>query len=326
MDLTKSISYFKSLIDENGIIQFTKGYEKDYSFGYAIEDQARALILAIFLKDEDLVNKFFKITTSSIARGQGVNMLWDVNRKFLGEVDNFGEASAEVLWAFAELKESEFGKNFNNLQQLTEDLKGGLFKTNYSRVMAYTVIGLAKTGDMSLTELADKLCDSYEKNKDKNWKWFEKEMTYGNVLLPWSLFLAYGLTKTDLYLKNAKESMEFLFDNLTRNGKPTAVGNEGWWQKGGSLPLYGQQPIDFSYMTLACLDAHRIIGEKQYLEKADFYYSWFTGNNLNDQNMRRDDGACYDGLYEKGVNPNAGAESNICFLLASFKMQEVGLL
>jgi len=50
------------------------------------------------------------------------------------------------------------------------------------------------------------------------------------------------------------------------------------------------------------------------------------GNNLKKQNMIREDGACYDGLYEYGPNPNAGAESNICFLIASLEMKNRGLL
>src|SRR4030042_5311826 len=120
--------------------------------------------------------------------------------------------------------------------------------------------------------------------------------------------------------------MDFLFDNLVKGNVPIVVGNKGWWEKGKELPLFGQQPIDIAYMCLACFDAGRVTGDKIYLDKAKFYFSWFTGNNLLKLPMLREDGACYDGLYSYGQNMNAGAESNICFLLGSVEWKNKGFI
>jgi hypothetical protein len=130
----------------------------------------------------------------------------------------------------------------------------------------------------------------------------------------------------EIYKQIALQSYEFLYNNLLQSGVPVVVGNKGWWQKGGKMPLYGQQPIDVAYMCLTSFAFFDILREEKFSEDAKLYYSWFHGNNLKKQNMIREDGACYDGLYEDGVNPNAGAESNICYLLASLQMKEKGIL
>ncbi|OGM20321.1 hypothetical protein A2714_04725 [Candidatus Woesebacteria bacterium RIFCSPHIGHO2_01_FULL_38_9] len=328
MDITKSIDYFKSLIDKNGIIQFTKGYKKDYSYGYAIEDQARALLVAILLEDRKLIDQFFNSIEESVTKDKGVDMLRDKFGKLTGNFDNFEEASAEVLWALSKLRNSKFGDSYKkSIDSVVLDLEKGLVKTPYPRVMAYTLLGLAELNNLKTVQLlANNLTNIYSKNKSEEWIWFESKMTYANALLPWSLFSAYSLLKKREYLVIAQKTLKFLFNNLTKEGVPIVVGNEGWWIKGKDMAFYDQQPIDISYMTLTCLSAKKITGKEKYLDKAKFYYSWFLGNNLKKQNMIREDGACYDGLYEYGPNPNAGAESNICFLIASLEMKNRGLL
>lgn len=328
INLNKSTSYFKSLIDDNGIIQFTKGYEKDYRSGYAIEDQARALILSLRLNDKKFVDKFFLLINESMIKDRGVDILRDRYGKLSGIPDEYKEASAEVFWAVCELYNSGYANIPKEIiEPIITNLKNGLLKTIYPRVIAYTLLGLYKIGDLDSTKkLGDSLLSLYLKNKDGKWQWFEDKITYANPLLPWSLFLSYELTKKEEYLEVARESMQFLLDNLIKDNTPLVIGNEGWWRKGKKMPLYGQQPIDISYMAMALLNAERITENRLYFEYAKLFYSWFHGNNLNKKNMIRDDGACYDGLYKNSLNINAGAESNICYLLASLQMKEKGIL
>jgi len=129
------------------------------------------------------------------------------------------------------------------------------------------------------------------------------------------------MTKIVVFKEVADELINFLLINLIYDGKPITVGFDGWWKKGEKMVMFGQQPIDVAYMVLALLDYYKITGEEKYLEKAKFYFSWYDGNNILNLPMIREDGACMDGLWQNGVNPNAGAESNICYLLAAVKIQ-----
>lgn len=321
MDIAKSIQYFYNLIDDHGIIQFSKGYEKDYRFGYAIEDQARALILAIKLKDNQLINKLAGLIRSSFAGKNGVYMLRNPQGKLKRKVDHFGEASAEVLWALCLYR---IHTKDRTVDSLIKALKTGLLQSNNSRVIAYTILGLAAVNDKkNISKMADKLVNMYQKNSDGNWQWYENFLTYANALLPWSLLTVYSKINKKSYLITGQKTLHFLLDNLTLNNHPIAVGNKGWWHKTQKMALYDQQPIDISYQTLACLEAFRILKDKLYLEKALFYFSWFNGNNLGRRQIIRDDGGCYDGLKKTRFKKNCGAEAIICFLLANLNIKDM---
>jgi hypothetical protein len=305
MNLQKSIDYFKSLIDDQGIIQFTKGYEKDYEYGYAIEDQARGLILARELGDESLVKLFGKVIERSVIEN-GVVMLWDKTGKYQDKIDINGEAVAEVVWALRETK-----------------LMNNILISPYPRAWAYAILGGAVCKDKeSVIVLGNKIVEKYNSNASEDWKWLEPVMTYGNALFPWSLLEAYKLTNYGVFLFTARAMMDFLLDNFIKDNKPVVVGFDGWWKKGQEMALFGQQPVDVALMVLSCIEFWKTLGDKKYLEKAKWYFSWFSGNNLLNLSMIREDGACFDGLLKNGVNPNAGAESNICYLLAAVKIQQ----
>ncbi len=327
INLKKSILYFKSLIDENGIIQFTKGYEKDYSFGYAIEDQARALILCIYLKDFDLIRRFYFLIESSLLKDKGVDLLRNAKGELSGRPDNFKEASSEVLWSLCELKNSLYGVSFQpKLDRMIDNLEKGLLKSRFLRVWAYSLLGLSFYDKKLTSYFADRLINKFERERSKNWLWFEDKLTYANALFPWSLFRAFLLTGRNNYLKVAELSLGFLLSNLVKDNLPVVVGNKGWWKKGGKMALFGQQPIDVSYLVLCLVEAYLVTKKDIYKEKALFYYGWFFGNNISKKSMIREDGACFDGLYKGKVNENAGAESNICYLLASISLKKAGIL
>jgi len=321
MDIPKSVKYFKSLIDENGILQFTKINTKDYKFGYAIEDQARALILCLRLGDRDLAEKFLGLILESVNKKGDVAVLRDSGGNLSKRTDNFCEAGAEVFWA---LLEYNFFHKRGDLVGVISKMKKKLLANKYPRVLAYTILGLEKLKDkQSLEKAADTLIQFYQKNSAQDWKWFENQITYANALLPLSLFSAYVALRKDKYLKVAIETLGFLFENLSVDNKPIVVGNRGWWFRGGKISLFDQQTIDVSYLVLTCLKAFEITQDRMYLQKARFYYSWFEGNNLTGNKMIREDGGCYDGLTPDGPNLNAGAESIICYLLASVELKNV---
>lgn len=320
MKIDRSINYFYSLIDKNGIIQFSRGFDKDFQYGYAIEDQARALIVSLQLGDSRLADALLEIILK--ARSQnGVRMLWDKKGKFLPKEDYFADASAEVVWALGEYFEVLGGDLPLSLKDLYQHLLGGILKSPHTRSISYALLGTAKLKDKESTQaLADKLLVFLNRFSRPDWFWFEENLRYANALLPWSLFLSYGLLTEKKYKEAAEASLNFLLEHTQVGRMPIAIGNKGWWVRGKNKPLYDQQPIDITYMCLCLVDAYRISKKRKYLQEAPVYFSWFSGNNLQNKNMIRPDGGCFDGLNEQGVNKNCGAESHICYLLAALKL------
>lgn len=306
--------HFYSLFDKYGIIQFAKGLHKDLHSGYAIEDQARALILALSLNDTKLIQQLTQIIKESIAPEGGVYMSRDEHGQILPEKDNFSEASAEVLWALGEYsacKKGTFGSEINYLIN-------GLKESHYPRTLSYALLGLVANKDKKYSQIfADKLINFFHLHSASGWLWFEDTLYYANALMPWALLRAFALTGKKLYKKIAVASLDFLLVNTKHNGSPIAIGNKGWWTRGQNMPLFDQQPIDISYLCLALLDFFKITGEEKYLAEAKFYFSWFQGQNLLKAPMTTESGACFDGLTPLGPNSNSGAESTICYLLVN---------
>jgi hypothetical protein len=322
-NLTISVDYFKSLIDDNGVVQFSSRYHKDHASGYAVEDQARGLIAALWLNDIPTADHLYQLLVKA-RTPKGVRMIRQADGSYTNQLDApEKEASAEVLWA---LGEQYAVAPKEGLKDYAHQLIQGLEGSPYSKALAYGLLGTSKLGHHGATEkMADGLVDMYHQYADENWAWFSDNLTYANALHPWGLLAAYQLVPKAEYRSVGLSSLNFLLTHLKLYRIPVLVGNDGeWWRKGRTMPLFDQQPIDAAYLTLACLKAFEITENQFYLDKAKFYYSWFHGNNIHRASMIRPDGACYDGLNNTGPNQNAGAESTICYILASLAMLQVG--
>jgi hypothetical protein len=319
--INRTTGYFKSLIDDYGIIQFTKIYEKDYECGYAIEDQARALIVAILLEDKELQHRLLSLILESRSERGGVKMIRSANGVIRDQVDNFQEASAEVLWALGEIQSHQY---LPELEEYSHYLIEGLIQTHHPRAIAYALLGTTKLKDKKHSQyFANVLVQYYQRNAEEAWQWFDHGLTYANGILPWSLLAAYQLLGKKKYLAIGLRTLHFLLDHLKNGDISVLVGNNGeWWRKGQDMPHFDQQPIDAAYLVMACLTAYVVTSDRYFFDKAQFYYSWFEGNNVHGLCMIRDDGACFDGLHPEGVNLNGGAESTICYLMASIQLQQ----
>ena len=66
------------------------------------------------------------------------------------------------------------------------------------------------------------------------------------------------------------------------------------------------------------LAAYDVSRDTKYLDLAQAAFEWFLGRNRSGESIYDFvTGGCNDGLGQRGVNLNQGAESIICFLLAS---------
>ena len=103
------------------------------------------------------------------------------------------------------------------------------------------------------------------------------------------------------------------------NDRIRVVSNKNWLQRGDKTIMAdgGEQPIDVAYTILALPLFYELFHDEKYLRKMAQSFSWFLGNNHLHQIIYNPcTGGCYDGLEEKNVNLNQGAESTLSYLLA----------
>ena len=78
-------------------------------------------------------------------------------------------------------------------------------------------------------------------------------------------------------------------------------------QQGGERARFDQQPVEAQAMVSACLEAHRITGEKSWHKEARRSFEWFLGrNDLHLPVYDPTTGGCRDGLHSDRPNENQG--------------------
>ncbi|MFA4996357.1 MAG: hypothetical protein WC536_04425 [Patescibacteria group bacterium] len=306
----KHIDY---LTDDFGIWQHTKGPVIDRKHGYALDDAARGLLLAIKFSDYEKAMTYINFMNEAIGDEAIINF-YDSKKRPLGKPWS-EDALAEAYWALCTAVVNSFYPVASEqiIQSMITRIKN--FKTVRGR--AYAILGASQI-DFELTNhLAESLSEDYEKNKLDGWQWAEDNLTYANAIIPLSFLCASEALKKPVLKLYGLEMLSFLNKESKHDGYPITIGNRGWYEKTGEKAIIDQQPIDAAYQVLANLKAWELTDNENYLEEAKIYFSWFWGNNILQEpliNIKNE--SCGDGLNLKRVDPNCGAESTICYLLA----------
>jgi len=253
------------------------------------------------------------------------------DRNFLDD-EGSEDCAGRTLWACGHIMNSELPAE---KRLLAKEIFDRGFRWAYffksPRAKAFAVLGLsnyhrAYTEDGNLTKnikiLSNELLEYYKSTRSSDWRWFEPYLTYVNGRLPQALFEAYRETKQTKCIRVAEESLKFLLDVQILNDKFVPIGNKGWYLKGKQRSMYDQQSLEAASMTEAVLSAYRETSNRFYKIMARTTFNWFLG--MNTQNAFVYDsakGGCYDGLTEKGLNLNMGAEATVCYLSARIELE-----
>lgn len=336
MEVVNKFRHLFNLTDETGILQHSLYSIPNLTKGYTTDDNSRALIAALMLyevyreeKYLDLLKKYLSFLIYAQNSSGYFRNFMSYKREFIDEVgseDCFGR----TLWALGYLSNTNLSNGYQSVAvTLLKKALPNVVNLNSLRGNAYSLIGLSllynsDTGEFNkerikslIISISEKLVQSYRKNQDERWKWFENIMTYSNALLPWALFRSYTITKDEKVLYIAKESMEFLENVTFRNGYFKPIGCKGWYRKDDTKPTeFDEQPIEACETALMYQEAYRVFKEEKYREKAIKCYRWFLGENSKNVSLINEEtGGCYDGITEEGVNLNEGAESLISLIM-----------
>lgn len=328
-----SLDYIQRLTDDTGIIQHAKYGIPNRNEGYCLDDNARALIMALMAyqvnkKQEalDLLPTYLSyIHYMQTDEGNFRNFL-SYDRKFFekeGSEDSFGRtiwALGYLVYAAPNNSFQEFGhellvKSVPHFQNLT-----------HLRGICNTITGISyylkthpsdKQMMTELIALTDKLVCAYNDTCGEKWNWFENHLTYDNAILPLALFHSAEITGSKKVEKIALESLTFL-EELTLNPEYlNPIGNDGWYTRDGDVPLHDQQAIETMAMVLMYFQAYKVTQEPENIKKMFSSYLWFLGENslrvpLYDYETK----GCCDGLQPSGINRNQGAESTLAYLIS----------
>lgn len=322
------LNKIKQLTTSLGIYQFGLLDEPDPSYGYALDDQARALIVADGFDAKDLKEIFIQYIIRSQRTDGLLYQFCDDKGSF---VDNSSidltqasqDAYGETIWAICQTK----SQNNPKIKIILENLLKYTDSWTMVRPVSYALLGLTYQETQTSLEkkLVKILLDSFKKHSDCGWQWFEYELSYANPIIPWSLWQNYLVRKDNDARQAAEKSTKFLLEICNRDGVPFPIGNKGWYKKGQEKTIYDQQPIDVGYMVCTLETAYLATNDTFYLKQAKDWYGWFFGNNTQKVKMITDDFGCYDGLTQNGPSFNQGAESTICFLMAYLAAKRLNL-
>jgi hypothetical protein len=218
--------------------------------------------------------------------------------------------------------------------RLFEQALPAIIDTTSPRAWAFALIGIhdylrrfdgdRRAGQVR-EELAGRLLTLYQNHRSNEWRWFENALTYCNAALPHALLMCGQWIPSHAMTEAGLESLSWLvaIQRADSNGGHfVPIGSNGFYQRGGVRARFDQQPVEAQATVSACLEAHRITGDKNWHKEARRAFDWFLGrNDLNLPIYDPTTGGCRDGLHADRPNENQGAESSQAFLQAGLELR-----
>jgi glycosyltransferase involved in cell wall biosynthesis len=337
------LDHIEKLTTDFGILQFSKFSTPDPESGYTLDDNARALINMVLYNKAFPHKNTLKLANTYLNFIEGIQQDdgWFDNYKDFenqltkqnGEV-NLEDANGRALWSLGTVishRESlpldmicQAVKCWDKALKRIDDIKS-------PRAIAYALKGLYfyysfyKDDEIKphIEKLADELLHHYNINSAENWCWYEDYMTYANNVLPEAMMYSFLVTKNPKYKKIAVITFDFLLSHYFMKGQLKVISNRGWFKKENERFFYGEQPIEVATTIIALDLFYEVTKNKKYKDQLKLAFIWFLGNNHLKQIMYNpENGASYDGLEDKHININQGAESTLCYFKARLIMEK----
>lgn len=337
------LDHIKKMTTDFGILQFSKFSQPDPESGYTLDDNARALINMVlynkaFPNKENL--KLANIYLNFIEGIQRQDGWFDNYKDYNNQLTkqnaevNLEDANGRALWSLGTVI---YHRQNLPLEMICRSVKcwdkaiKNITNIKSPRAIAYTLKGLYlyyetyKDEEIKnhIEKLADELLYHYNINSAEDWCWYEDYMTYANNVLPEAMMYSYLVTKKSKYKKIAIITFDFLLSHYFMKGQLKVISNRGWFNKQNERIFYGEQPIEVATTIIALDLFYQVTQNKKYKDQLKLAFIWFLGNNHLKQIMYNpENGASYDGLEDKHININQGAESTLCFFKARLIMEK----
>jgi hypothetical protein len=337
-----SLEHLNRLTDDTGLFQHAKFTIPLRSEGYTTDDNARAIIVtakhyALYHKPQtlQLLDKYLEYVLHACSADGSVKNFMNYDGTWLKN-ETAGDAFGRSIWAFGTLLKNPPSDMYIPIAKERIDIALPLIEKQSPRGKAYLILGLAgylkrfpeadnvreclKTAGETIVKL-------YEDNHQVDWLWFEDKLTYDNAILPSTLLSAGMILNENKFLNVAHQTCDFLLANTFSENHFSFIGCNGWFPRGGKKAQFDQQPIEAVSTILMLNEAFMATKDRKYLLLRQKAFNWFLGeNDLGVPLYDSDTKGCSDGLGEKSISLNQGAESTLSFLLALLTIQEKYLL
>jgi glycosyltransferase involved in cell wall biosynthesis len=325
------------MTDGVGMLQHSKFTVPDREHGYCVDDNARALIVAVTAQDfqprdaslNDCVSVYLSFLDHAFNSDIGLfRNFMSYERCWLeqtGSEDSHGRA----LWGLGYA--TALGRNKGQVDHAADCFQRALPAVEHftsPRAVAFTVIGIhaylrCNRGDSEVEKmceiLSDRLMQWFRNVSSEDWPWCEETLTYDNARLPQALLLSGQWLSDNEMLQTGLRALSWLkkIQHDESGCFFAAIGNHGWYRKGEVKAQFDQQPIEAAAMAEACIEAFNVTQDEEWITYAYRCFNWYQGDNeLHLSLYDHATGGCKDGLQAQSVNENQGAESTLCWLMA----------
>lgn len=332
-----------SMTDCTGLFQHALYSLPDLNHGYCIDDNARALIAAIYHHqlaggDQPTLPLRRYLTFLAYAYNEsagGFRNFMGYDRRWLEDIGS-PDSQGRTLWALGVTVSAAPDEDTRDLaNDLFIKALPGVSAFRDLRSKAFALLGLdpylqrypdnsqlstrASAPAKALRDrYAQDLFGAFARAASDDWPWCEDLATYDNAKLCHALLVSGDAMGREDMVRQALTSLAWLLKvQRSPKGFLSIIGNDGWLPRGGTKADFDQQPLEAHALVHACLDAATITGDSVWADHAWQCFRWFTGeNDLGVSLYAPDTGGCMDGLEANGVNRNQGAESSLAYLLS----------
>jgi glycosyltransferase involved in cell wall biosynthesis len=335
------LNHLSRMTDSTGIFQHAIFSIPNFSEGYCTDDNARAFILAVLLSE--LGEEPERVRTLATTYAAFLHYSFDLktrrfhnhlrfDRRWLDEQGS-EDCHGRALWALGVgVGRSPYGSFQIMAGQLFALALPALTEFTSPRAWAFGLIGIHEylrrlSGDSLASQtretLTSRLMELFERTAQRDWCWFQEDLTYDNAKLPHALILSGRATGQPAVFERGLQALRWLTElQISEKGHFRSIGSNGFYSRGGMRANFDQQPIEAQAMVSACLEAYSATSDLWWYEQAQRAFDWFIGwNDLGLELYSPKTGGCRDGLHMDRVNRNQGAESTLAFLLSLAEMR-----
>jgi glycosyltransferase involved in cell wall biosynthesis len=335
------LDHLRRMTDDTGMLQHALFTLPNYREGYTVDDNARALTVSVladelgYSESSEMASRYLAFICYAFnGETKRFRNFMDYQRNWL-EASGSDDSHGRTLAALGTLLGRSNTPGLQSLAgRLFEQALPAIIDTSSPRAWAFALIGIheylrrydgdRRAGQVRET-LAGRLLALYEAKRSDKWRWFEEGLSYCNAALPHA-FMMCGQSIPNRTINDAAlESLTWLADlqrDKTNGGHFVPIGSNGFYKRGGERARFDQQPVEAQAMVSACLEAHRVTGDKNWYKEARRAFDWFLGrNDLDLPIYDPTTGGCRDGLHADRPNENQGAESSLAFLQAVLELR-----
>lgn len=340
LDEPPSLAAVLAMSDGTGMMQHGVGVVPDWSHGYCLDDNARALML-MNLADGISAERRMR---STLAYAAFIQNAWNPDlrrfRNFMGhdrawrEQEGSEDSNGRAIWALGQTWERSTDRGLADWAlRLYEHVEPGVSDEMPPRTIAFVMLGacavLRRDPRHALSREivrrgGEVLMCLLGAGRRPDWAWFEAMLSYDNPRLSQALIeAAVALDRPD-WIDAGLDSLRWISARqVSAAGRFRPIGSETFGKPYASLP-FDQQPLEAQAAIEAAGSAWRATGDLFWPDHALAAWHWFFGGN--DRGAVLADmatGRCCDGVTPRGANINCGAESILAFQLSYQGMVEL---